>query len=621
MKKLFFNILIAVLCLSVVFSFTACTPSSSTPGVDASPSPAPTPLPDDIDPATVDVIGTVWMVTELSFESTEKYVTAKGEQGKLEFYGEFTHKESGKTLTIPGFWDGNDTFKLRFAPTLYGVWEYKTICQDDESLAGKTGTIGANAYKGDLELYKRGFVKTDPTKKYFIYDDGTPFFYIGDTHWSLGYESFDSPGDRAGNTGATSHFKYICDKRVEQGYTVYQSNNISGGKLNLVDCKINRDDIAGFQYADKYFQYIAEKGFTHAHAQFDTSAAYVFPFYEDKEGVEDLARYWVARYGAYPVMWTLAQEIDNDFYFDRGDQSHLKYNDNIYVYIAECINKYDAYNHPLSGHQEGASHTTAEGSASHNLSPNGNNGQSAFYSEEVTQKTGHDWWASQWSLDYTSPNWQFEIGKEYWETSKVSIMYEGRYCNLWTKNFGARAQGWYAYLNGFFGYGYGAQDIWLYNSTYHANVDSFDGYDTVTIADKKITWGEAIELESGYQVSYMKQFFEKLEWWKLIPDFDNNDYFVPALTTKCYTAATINGNDTYIVYIFDRSTGTGYLSNMDSNAAYTLHWYNPRTNEYTLIGNDIKSNTTSDKGTPAYQLPNKPDRSVEDWVILATKNK
>ncbi len=621
MKKLLSAILILTLCLSVVFSFTACTPDSSTPGADATPTPAPTPVPEDIAPETVDVVGTVWMVTELSFTSDKEYVAARGDQGKVKFFGEFTHKETGKTLTIPGFWDGDDVFKLRFAPTLYGVWEYKTICETDENLAGKTGTIGANAYTGDLKIYQHGFVKVDPTKKYLVYDDGTPFFYLGDTHWSLGAESFDSPGDRAGNTGATSHFKYICDKRVEQGFTVYQSNSQGGDKINLLDGKINRVDVTALQHADKYFKYIAEKGFVHANAEFHISANYFNQISDNKEAIDDLARYWVARFGAYPVMWTLQQEIDNDFYYDQGNQTHTTYLNNPWVYVAECINKYDAYNHPTSGHQENTNHTTTAGNTTTQDSEKGGNGESVFYSEEVTQRTGHDWWASQWPFVLGQGRKFHGVAKEYWESPKPTIMYESRYAYLWTKDFGARAEGWFAFLSGIYGYGYGAQDIWLYNSTYSTESTSFDGYEEVSLQDKKIIWGESVNLPSAYQVGYMRQFFEQIEWWNLVPDFDNNNYFMPARQGENEYAVATKGNEIYVAYFYNRSTGTGTFCNMDGNATYTIKWFNPRTNEYIEIGNNLSPNTKDNNGNPAYYIDNKPERSIEDWVVIAIKNK
>ena len=80
---------------------------------------------------------------------------------------------------------------------------------------------------------------------------------------------------------------------------------------------------------------------------------------EDKAALERLSWYWVARFGAWPVMWTIAQEVDNDFYAERGDQKIYSCTNNPWVAVAEFIHKYDAYAHPLSAHQEYTGHTTS----------------------------------------------------------------------------------------------------------------------------------------------------------------------------------------------------------------------------------------------------------------------
>ena len=134
-----------------------------------------------IDPSLVDAITENWVALEMAFQSTKTYNTSKVEQFFVDMDVVFTHRESGETLTIPSFWDGDNLFAVRFAPTQAGLWDYKTICETDESLDGIVGTIGSNTYLGELDVYKHGFVKTDG-KKYFVYDDGKPFFYIGDTN-------------------------------------------------------------------------------------------------------------------------------------------------------------------------------------------------------------------------------------------------------------------------------------------------------------------------------------------------------------------------------------------------------------------------------------------------------
>ena len=629
MKRILSIVLAIVLCVTALSAFTACEQpvtenpqgtnspdnNTSTPSAEATPKP-------DIDPASVDVVTETWVSTELTFESTQQYKLA-GEKGAEQFFvvldAVFTNKATGTTLTIPAFWDGDNIFRVRFAPTEYGVWEYKTVCETDSSLNGKTGTIGANEYKGDLLIYKHGFVTVEEGNKYFTYADGTPFFYLGDTHWNMLVEEFDSKGSHAGDIQTNSHFKFIVDTRVEQGFTVYQSEPI-GHQWNLNDCKFSKADLTAFQNADKYFKYIASKGLVHANAQFMFYNAIQEKFANDLEFMEYCCRFWNARYGAYPVMWTLAQECDNDGYFERKD-TWYSFANNPWVDVAEYLHKHDAYKHPLTGHQENTSHTTVTGKGTSQSSVSGA-GMSAFLAPEVSEKTGHNWYGSQWSPSLTKLNTRDSVvAKDYWASPKVSVNYEGRYCYLWTKDYGARAQGWISYLNGFFGYGYGAIDIWLYKSTYNIDSESNDGVDTITKEDKLVEWSKSLYFPSATEVGYMKHFFSFIDWWKLVPDFHDEIYYNNIDLTNNYSCATI-GNDVYVVYLCNKdSVYTGTIANMDGDATYTGMWFNPRTCEYITIDKNIKANTTDRNGKPAYKLPEKPNGDTLDWVVLFVKNK
>ena len=337
---------------------------------------------------------------------------------------------------------------------------------------------------------------------------------------------------------------------------------------------------------------------------------------DNEKYLEAISRYWVARYSAYPVMWTLAQEIDNDFYRERGDQKIYDYSNNPWVKIAEYLHKYDAYKHPLSGHQENTIFTTVTGSGVTQSNAD-NGGKSAFYSDEVTEKTGHNWWAVQWQPDLAGQD-NGKVPKDYWNSDKVAINYESRYCNLWTKDYGARAQSWIAMLNGFAGVGYGAADIWLYNGTYNLDEPSSDGVETISIKDKAVAWSTAVEFESAYQQGYMRRFFESFEWWKLVPDFNDNNYFdgyVSSRKKSVYSCATI-GNDLYVVYMYNKSIASGTVCNMDKNAVYEAKWFNPRTNEYIDIG-EIKADKTDKNGKPAWSAPDRPE--ALDYVLYVVK--
>ena len=542
-----------------------------------------------------------WIAVDLPFTSNKS--CREGEQLYARFDAVFTNPATGTSLTVPGFWDGGQTFVVRFAPTEAGEWDFATAAPDDPDLDGKTGKVIAKPYSGDLEIYRRGFVTTNGSK-HFVYADGTPFFYLGDTHWSIYREEFDSPGPYAGDTGAESHFKYIVDKRVEQGFTVYQSEPI-GTKADLADGELGAADADAFKLNDRYYQYIAEKGLVHANAEFFFSSSMSKELAEDARYLEAISRYWVARYSAYPVMWTLAQEADNDFYSERG-QKVYDFNDNPWVKVAEFIHKYDAYQHPLSCHQENTLYTTVTGAGS--SAPNRDDGgKSAFYGEEVTARTGHNWWAAQWSPKLTGQESGI-TARDYWESGKVAINYEGRYCNLWTKDAGARMQSWIAMLSGFAGVGYGAADIWLYDGNYDLNTTSNDGLDTITPEDKAIRWSAAVEFESARQQGVMRRFFESFDWQNLKPDLNDGKIFKP---DQAFYAAASVGNETYVIYLYARSKSSGAVLGMDVDGSYGAAWFDPRTGETVEIG-EIRADA---QGT--WTAPEKP--GADDYALILRK--
>ncbi len=551
-----------------------------------------------------------WLVAELTFKTTSAYKIP--EQFYVVMDAIFTHDTSKKVYRIPCFWDGDSTFKVRFAPTEVGSWSFITVCETDTSLNGISGSVECTEYTGELPLYKHGFIKTVKGTKYFTYDDGTPFFYLGDTHWNMFTEEFNEPGPHAIGIETDSHFKYIVNKRIEQGFTVFQSEPL--GNFHLQD-GFNENSLLEFKNADQHFKFLADNGILHANAQLFFSKSIKKELVDDGNKLELMCRYWVARYQSYPVMWTLAQEMDNDMY----DENHpgalwWNYTNNPWVKVAEFIHKYDAYSHPLSGHQESAIWTTVTGKGAY-YPKKSDGGRSVFDYPGVSERCGHTWWASQWKHSINKlPH--FESAMDYWESDKVSINYEDNYCYLWTKDYGARLRGWVSYLCGFFGYGYGCTDIWLYRSTFEMDRDAnkMDGFTVVTKEEKQTPWSKALEFESAYQMLYMRKFFEKFQWWRLVPDFDKKNYFIPE-GNAFYACATVS-DELYVIYLYDPSNASGTVGNMDKNAEYVLQWFNPRTNEY-CDEETVKANCTDENGNSGYKLPSRPD--CNDWVILLKK--
>ena len=578
-----------------------------------------------------------WRANEITLISDKKY-----DDPYRDVDVSLTLTNGEVTYTVPGFWDGGDIWRIRFMCPTAGRWTYTTVCTDTENagLHNQVNTLLCTEYAGDLDVYKRGHVTVEEGVKYFTYSDGTPFFYLADTHWNLGNETVEM-------------VETITENRVANGYSVIQSEPL--GAVFKFENGITLSDIADLRVYDQKFQIIADAGLTHVNASFfypssmttfinnfggfsdtvvgtATHSTGEYEMYDLSESVkvelERACRYWVARYSAYPVMWSLGQEVDNDFFWNRDNfNGHEKwsYVNNPYHYVAEYISKHDPYNSPLTAHQEGVANAGAS--------------KSSFRDMEE-----HDFFALQWSPSLTNENNNHTYAKDAWDNGqgKPVVNYEGRYCYLWTKNFGARAQGWIAYLSGVYGYAWGGQDTWSYLNTYDENTTSSDGVDTITPEEKKAaTWEDSLTYPSAIQVGYMRKFFEGKvndgsggltglksgKWWELIPRFDSTSYLKRSTGAYANIASNEDNSET-VIYFFNFSetsvaekpnstsngTATGKIYSLDNSTTYNYMWFDPISGTVTSSGQFKTSILSSILG---YSLPTKP--AGTDYVLYIYK--
>ncbi|MCQ6558739.1 apiosidase-like domain-containing protein [Paenibacillus mendelii] len=468
----------------------------------------------------------------------------------------FFNGPEGIRLARQAFWDGGNEWKVRFAPPAIGEWTVIVECSDETNQAlniSEPIAFNCIAYRGLLEIYKHGFLRICDHHRYFTYDDGTPFFYLGDTHWFLPSEDFNA----SNVDGIDSQFKYMVDHRVSQGFTVYQSEPLltTGNYLDVTH-GIKQDSLALLQDLDRKFQYIADSGLVHANATLTFTS---FLSTTDAALLRKLGAYWQARYGAYPVLWTTAQEVDPNFY-NQIDPQHWKI-------IAQSIYDHDCYKHPLTAHMEF-------------------NAVSGWGGEYC-----HSWHALQpldLSKDYFESFWHAETVKPY-------IAYEVRYEFNNQPTASARTSAYRAFQCGSFGFGYGVQGVWALNNS----PDDWFHYGPY------YRWFDGLNAAGGSQMTYFKQFYSTLKWWRLTPRFkdirygdftDNNHAFLMTDDSKIYTA-----------YFTSTSLSTGTLKEME-DSRYKAHWYNTRTGEYTLISNAIQPHNGE------WPIPDKPDRF--DWMLL-----
>jgi Protein of unknown function (DUF4038)/Domain of unknown function (DUF5060) len=92
----------------------------------------------------------------------------------------------GFARRVYGFWDGGRVFRVRFVATAPGEWRWRTGSNQltDAGLNGGSGSLRAVAWteaEKAANPNRRGFVRATPNGHALQYEDGTPFFLLGDT--------------------------------------------------------------------------------------------------------------------------------------------------------------------------------------------------------------------------------------------------------------------------------------------------------------------------------------------------------------------------------------------------------------------------------------------------------
>src|SRR5262245_59621427 len=120
----------------------------------------------------------------------------------------------GNKRVLPLFWDGGATWKFRFSPDQPGIWNW-TVSSRDAGLSGKSGSLEVVASN------RQGSIRPMPGfPRQFERQDGTTFWFLGDTAWALYYDRADEKYDR------DAALAYI-DARAAQGFNVLHSSLLS----------------------------------------------------------------------------------------------------------------------------------------------------------------------------------------------------------------------------------------------------------------------------------------------------------------------------------------------------------------------------------------------------------
>jgi hypothetical protein len=522
---------------------------------------------------------THWRTVELSFDSERRY-----DNPYLDVEAVATLSGPGdRVIRRPAFWDGERTWRVRFAPPEAGIWRVSIASNDpfDDGLNRDGGELVCRAAIGDLAFFEHGFLRASTDGRHLVHADGAPFFWLGDTHWRFTHERWGE----SNKPGWSCQFRGMVDRRVEQGFTVYQTNVMSfGSEPGARSCWIDGREFEELDVSymrsvlDPRMAYIADSGLLNA-----VGLAWYPAIDGNVSGMVRFARYMVARYGSFPVAWTLGGEVAG--YDPDRRQSRI----DGWRQVALAIRDADDYQHPR------AAHLTAE-------RPLADYYQGEEWLTFTLNQHGHgdfDLSPSHYTHHlHTHPGTPLVEGESLYE-GLTSVESAGR--RIVTDTM-VRQAAYRAVQSGCCGYTYGAQGCW--NGAW----DNVDG----SSAWGDMPWHAGVDLPGADQLGAMRRFYESVDWTSLHPDADcfgtdnvfNSAIYPPAVTADADRRTVV----AFFGETYRLGDGTALLVG-PCPRPYRLRWFDPRLGRFVAIIDGVCS------AQGVLSLPDKPDAA--DWLLVA----
>jgi len=530
---------------------------------------------------------TQWAPHEITFTSEGDYANPYTLQDQPLLTVIFEHAQSGTRIGVEGFWDGARTWRARFAPARVGLWRWRAESSD----GGMNGKVGALTCVAPTEEQiaanpnYRGHIRVGPTGRYFVYADGTPFFWLGDTLWAMNTRRCG-----LGSNAEGPFYAWLRDRKAK-GFTVvvaqyFPSDNgqpneeghafaEEGGGAAGKFARLNPEY---FQALDRRVEALWEAGFVLA-----AHPSWISENEMTLADCERISRYLLARYGAYDLVWSLSGEYQFSYRQKSPPWTAAEWRT-----LGQAVEGWNVFGHPVSVH------------------PDGRSSSNEFHNE--------GW------LDH---NW-IQSGQGTWNLWRVGAMVAEDYARVppkpvveaegWYENHrngsavcqavDVRLQAWAALLNGAAGCAYGASGVWQF-------YDPEDPESAWPPWDKT-PWEEALRYEGSGQMKHLRDFFAAFEWWRLEPhrDWARIGKRAPEATNLGDPHCAAEPGKRCVVYIPSGNEGRRVRVLNLAGKAYRATWFNPRDGSSAAIAGGGAINTSLKS---AWTAPPVPDNG--DWVL------
>ena len=428
-----------------------------------------------------------------------------------------------------------------------------------------------------------GNLKVSENKRYLVFDDGTPFFYLGDTAWELFHRLSKEETER------------YLENRREKGFTVIQAvvlAEIDGlntpnaeGEVPLIENNPEKINEAYFRHIDWVIKKAEEKGMFIG----------LLPTWGDK---------WNKKWGVGPVVFTpenagrygeiLGERYRNSkniIWILGGDRDiEEEVHRDINIAMAKGVRKGDGGAHLITFH------------------PQGGRGSSEYFHDSEwlsfnMRQNGHH-------INFTGA-YENTVKDYHLSPTKPVIdgepLYEDHPIEFNAKKLGhstsadVRRSLYWNLFTGAFGHTYGHHSIWQMWQP-----------DRQPINNPLMPWYEAMDQPGAWQMQFGRRLIESRPFLTRIPDDSvlvahRVPTAVPGAGRYRYVATRDEAGTYAMVYV---PTGRAFTVRMDiiKGNKVVAWWFNPRNGRAEKIG------VFSNKGTHTF-IPPTPGENL-DWVLV-----
>lgn len=501
---------------------------------------------------------------------------------------------AGQTWRVPGFWAGGNSWRFRFPAEVAGTYEYRTECSDaaDSGLHGQAGRfVIAPRPASPNPLVAHGSIRLSDDRRHFVHADGTPFFWLADQWWFAMSSRLSYPED----------FNLLVRDRVAKGFSVI-------GFAIAFPCDIAPFDprganeagdawTAGFgtinpaylDLTDRRVQALVDAGLV-------PSMVGAWGYYLPAMGVEKMKRHWrylVARYGAYPVSWTVAGESTLPYYDLRNGTPAYAAAKQMQVEGWSEVTRYlrtiDPFKRPLTVHP---------GPNSGDMRPIADMSQLDF----IFLQPGHADWGT------LGPALTHQANARQQFPGQLSLMGEVNFEGMHGGGSGPKIQRflfWSTVLSGAPGFSYGTDTTWQFNTRERPFGPSPHG-----MAWGNLPWEDGYRWPGSTQVGLGRKILADVEWWRLEP---RPEWVTPAATPKDFMkpfCAGIPGR-LRILYLpkgMPRWGAPFRLLALEAGVRYTARFVDP------ITGTSEAPVEVTPDAKGSWELPYPP--VFQDWVLI-----